>query len=255
MTGYETPDPLDVRVQTHRRYTRPQLEFAPWALDHVAWTGEETVVDVGCGTGEYRAPVLARARRYVAGDFSRGMLVGQTGARVQLDAVALPLRGACTDVVLVNHMLYHVPHVDAALAEAARVLRPNGTLLATTNSVRTMSEFRDALVRTFARVGARYEPPPDPSACFALENAEPHLRKRFGDVRKHVVDSALVFPDAAPVVAYLDSCRDIYESALPEGALWIDLLEAFRCEAPLRVTKAAGVFVCTVPWYSARASL
>ncbi len=37
-------------------------------------------------------------------------------------------------MVLANHMLYHVPDLDRALAEIRRVLKPTGVLIAATNS-------------------------------------------------------------------------------------------------------------------------
>ena len=49
------------------------------------------------------------------------------------DAQAIPFRADAFDIVLAAHMLYHVPDIDAALREIARVLRPDGTLLVVLN--------------------------------------------------------------------------------------------------------------------------
>lgn len=45
------------------------------------------------------------------------------------DALALSFDDASLDLIVSNDVFEHVPDVDAALAEAARVLRPGGTLL------------------------------------------------------------------------------------------------------------------------------
>lgn len=42
---------------------------------------------------------------------------------------------------MARHMLYHVPDIPQAIAEAARVLRPGGRFLTTTNSAYAMPEF------------------------------------------------------------------------------------------------------------------
>jgi demethylmenaquinone methyltransferase/2-methoxy-6-polyprenyl-1,4-benzoquinol methylase len=45
------------------------------------------------------------------------------------DAARLPLRDASVDAVVVLDALHHLPDVDAALGEVARVLRPGGVLV------------------------------------------------------------------------------------------------------------------------------
>ena len=49
------------------------------------------------------------------------------------DAQELPFPDDAFDVVVANHMLYHVPEPARAAAEIGRVLRPDGLLLAATN--------------------------------------------------------------------------------------------------------------------------
>jgi SAM-dependent methyltransferase len=48
------------------------------------------------------------------------------------DAQALPFAGGSFDLVLMLEMIYYVQHVDLALEEARRVLRPGGRILITT---------------------------------------------------------------------------------------------------------------------------
>lgn len=58
-------------------------------------------------------------------------LVTDKGADLQCDAARLPLRDASVDVVLCAELLEHVRDPRQVLAEAQRVLRPGGVLLAT----------------------------------------------------------------------------------------------------------------------------
>jgi len=46
----------------------------------------------------------------------------------RIDVQAIPYNDASFDVVIANHMLYHVPDLPKALAEIRRVLRPGGLL-------------------------------------------------------------------------------------------------------------------------------
>ena len=95
-----------------------------------------TVVELGCGTGKNTAWLAERARRVVALDLSAGMLA-RARAHVPSAHVtfvrgdvrdAWPVRDASIDLVIGNLVLEHVASLAGVFAEAARVLRPGGTL-------------------------------------------------------------------------------------------------------------------------------
>lgn len=66
---------------------------------------------------------------------SREELARRSGKLILIQADArLPLGDGGVDVVLAMHMLYHVPDVPAPVAELRRIVKPGGTLLASTNS-------------------------------------------------------------------------------------------------------------------------
>jgi SAM-dependent methyltransferase len=109
-------EPVDVLMET----------LPPGALD---------VVDVGCGEGGLVRRLVRDGARVVGVDvapepLARARAHAPAGDEryVQAGGEALPLPGACADVVLFMNSLHHVPTgaMDAALAEAARVLRPGG---------------------------------------------------------------------------------------------------------------------------------
>jgi ubiquinone/menaquinone biosynthesis C-methylase UbiE len=59
---------------------------------------------------------------------------------VQADAQRLPLPDDCVDVAMAMHMLYHVPDVATAISELRRITRPDGIVLASTNSSAHLAE-------------------------------------------------------------------------------------------------------------------
>jgi SAM-dependent methyltransferase len=61
------------------------------------------------------------------------------------DAQDLPFDDGEFDCAVAAWMLYHVPDVDRAIAELARVLRPGGRLVAVTNSQGHLAEIYDLL--------------------------------------------------------------------------------------------------------------
>ena len=94
------------------------------------------VLEIGVGTGRIALPLAPHVARYVAIDLSRPMMdrlrAKQTSEPVNVlqgDITHLPLRSAGFDAVVAVHIVHLVPGWQMALAEAARVLAPDGQLL------------------------------------------------------------------------------------------------------------------------------
>jgi ubiquinone/menaquinone biosynthesis C-methylase UbiE len=107
-------------------------------LDELLDVGGRDVLDVGCGEGWLARRLASAGARAVGLDPSRDALErarrdGPTGPSVRYvegAAEALPFPDASFDVVIFFNSLHHAPpeSMDAALAEAARVLRSDGLL-------------------------------------------------------------------------------------------------------------------------------
>jgi SAM-dependent methyltransferase len=97
-------------------------------------------LEIGAGTGYFtlnllRAGMIAEA---TCSDISPGMLAAlranaeRLGLEVrteQVDAERLPFADASFDLVLGHAVLHHIPDLERAFAEFARVLAPGGTVL------------------------------------------------------------------------------------------------------------------------------
>ncbi|HYU60684.1 MAG TPA: class I SAM-dependent methyltransferase [Solirubrobacterales bacterium] len=105
------------------------------------WPSEpfEHGLEIGAGTGYFclNTLQLGIVERATATDISDGMLdvlrasADQLGLEVETataDAERLPFDDASFDLVFGHAVLHHVPHLERALAEFHRVLRPGGTL-------------------------------------------------------------------------------------------------------------------------------
>lgn len=119
----------------------------------------DTVVDVGSGTGDLALACLeAGAVRVLALDFARPMLrLAQRKTRARGldyafgaalgDATRLPLPDASVDAWVSAFVVRNIPDLDAALAEAARVLRPGGRI-----AVLEIPRMDGGWLRPFARL-------------------------------------------------------------------------------------------------------
>ena len=123
----------DLDVRAVRRIVRVIARLA-------ADRGPLRLLDVATGTGRYLEAVCGALRdhgvapaRAIGADASPAMLRAGGGARngdprVGALAEALPIADSACDVVLTFNAVHHLG-LDAFLAEAARVLRPDGLLV------------------------------------------------------------------------------------------------------------------------------
>jgi SAM-dependent methyltransferase len=259
---YATHTWLRERQAIHEQYTIPRVDYARWVLDRsLEWRGDEHVLDLGCGIGEYRVRLLTHWPdiAYYGMDFSAGMLRQHEicNRLVQADALRLPFADGTFDVVMANHVLYHLADIDAALVEIRRVLKPEGVLVAATNSLHTMPEMqvlmRRAIVLLTKANSENIDPPTPASDRFALENGSLRLGRYFYAVMRHDLPAQLVFDQTDPIMRYLESTRTLREPQLPPDVLWDDVMLIMQQQmnhlihhlGALVVNKMTGVLIAT----------
>jgi len=191
-------------------YSERQADLPALVIDSLRLSGNEAVVDIGCGNGLYLAELARRGHAGpVAGaDMSPGMLVAarERARHARLfagDAARLPLRDAAVDITLAMHMLYHVPDPAGAVGELRRVTRPGGTVVIGLNGDDHLAELR-ALIN--AELGMSYLAEGHVVADrIKLDGAEPMLRRAFSAVTRHDLNGRLRLPGPEPVADYVRS--------------------------------------------------
>lgn len=258
---YANDEKLRVRQEIHATYTVPKIDYNEWVLDSVEWRGDERVLDVGSGSGIYFEPLQRRVPNlhYTGIDLSPGMLgkhPGQGTVSVA-DAQQLPFADDTFDVLMANHMMYHLKDIDEAIVEFRRVLRPDGLLMVATNSVQTMPELqvlmRRAILLLTRSGGTQVKPPTPASNLFALENGCRQLARHFYAVMRNDLPSKLVFPEIDPLMQYLESTRPLREPQLPDDVNWDDVMMIMQQQVThlvnhlgeLVINKLAGVLLAT----------
>jgi SAM-dependent methyltransferase len=208
---YRDSTKLMARALLHIKYGP---KGKPWSLaDTGLFKADDRVLDIGCGPGRFwaaNAAALPPGLDLTLADQSPGLVeealktVGTSPWRSitgkVADVCALPFADASFDVVTAMHMLYHAPDKDRAVSEIARVLRPGGTLLATTNGATSMQELNVLSLEIFGPSSQDMG-----STSFSLESGAPILRRHFRTVEVTAMTDILCVTDAADIVNYVTS--------------------------------------------------
>ena len=166
-------------------------ERLAFLLGHVA--GGDRVLDLGCGDGAFAAQLLAAGGAVTAADVAplaraRAALRAPGASGVLLsDGEPLPFGDDAFDIVWTGETLEHVADVTGLLAEARRVLRAGGTLVATTPNLARLRVAGEALAGR--PLESRLDPRADHLRFFSARSLRRVLGDAgFTDVRIDAVD-------------------------------------------------------------------
>lgn len=255
---YRDSSRLAARARLHVKYGMAPVAWFPWVATQIAWPLGARVLEVGCGAGWLWAEASAHLRSglyLTLTDLSPGMVaeavarVGGLGRHRRVDgciadAQVLPFASASFEVVVANHMLYHVPDPRVAVAELARVVRPDGVLMATTvggDHLRELAEIR-AEVFGGPRVLATVD-------TFGIVVGEPMLRGCFADVEWRHYDDWLDCTDPDDVLAFLASTPPVEDASQDDRRRVVEAVHRrfVAGGGRMRISKETGVFVCAGP--------
>lgn len=254
---YRTAANLSARISLHERYTVCQRGWILWVMDRIlaGTPAPARVLDLGCGRGDLwwkNAERIPAEWSLVLADLSEGMLVeahrhlSEARLSAQLysaHAERLPFEDASFDTVIANHMLYHVPDRDRAVAEVRRVLKPQGRFFAATNGEAHLAELFQLGASILSGMGAMRD---QIGQSFSLENGSAQLRRHFSIVIMERHQAELRVDDAQPLVDYLLS-SSLLAADLPREeaqARFRQLVEAemAQCGGVLVIPQDAGLF-------------
>jgi SAM-dependent methyltransferase len=221
---YAREDNLRARQSIYTKQEGPDARAV--AVMAVAEISPRRVLEVGGGQGEIAEWIVRETGAELEFvDLSPRMveLAHARGLDAQVgDVQDLPFADASFDCAVAAWMLYHVPDIDRAVTELARVLSPGGRLVAVTNGGDHLRE-----LRALARHGWW-------ERVFTRENGAEVLGRRFSSVERRDVDGWTTIDSDDAIWAYL---RSLSAADPPDELPPHDL--------PLRVRTASTIFVAT----------
>jgi ubiquinone/menaquinone biosynthesis C-methylase UbiE len=254
---YKDPTNLHARIALHAKHTVAAQPWYGWVAEQMTWHEDDNVLEVGCGSGVLWtniAPQLPGLRLTLT-DLSEGMLdvARESVAPVDnldlvdvrtCDVQELPFHDDSFDVVIANHMLYHVPDRDLAVREIARVLRPDGVLMAATNGPHHLEQ-----VSAISKEALGWATMDFVSRRFGMSTGGEILEKSFGVVEWRDFPSSIVCDEPDDVYNFIASSSAAQRATAEQMAnLRMAVERAFEEGGGLfRSTKQSGCFLAREP--------
>jgi len=217
-------------------FTKPRFIIENEIINLLDLKNGRRILDVGCGSGKLLTAVSTHFPEIaLTGVDISSEMFSSTKQKLQkknslasfvvADIQCLPFASKSFDRISAVHMLYHVPNINQALSEIARVLSPEGLVIITANSINSKPTLKK--LKTLAAQVMKRKEIPEPTLRFNIENGVDMVNQHFNEVKLQIYKSKLTLTDPQPYVDYFDSTRDFW-SPPPLGQEWQESLEVVR---------------------------
>jgi len=248
---YRDKTNLDARVELHRRFSTNPYGWFPWIFDTLEILPHPArVLELGCGPGYMWKECIDRIPagwNITLSDLSAGMVdaawrnlvvTGRAFKFEQIDAQSIPYSDETFDIVIANHMLYHVPDLPKALNEIKRVLKTDRYFIATTVGRKHLSEILEWLREV--SLDSDFAPFGNP---FTLDNGYKQIEPFFSKIEVKRYDDNLVLTEVEPLMAYINStfrAKQLTTAEMEE--IRKTLTDMLSQKGEIFITKDSGLF-------------
>lgn len=240
---YKTADNLMARADLTTRFSISEPNWWQWVAMQTSIPHGAKVLEVGCGNGLLwsESRNLGAGGRVCLSDLSIGMVraaraaLGDRCGYMVADVEHIPCVSDRFDIVIANNMLYWAADIAVAIREIGRIVRPDGTLYATTNGRYHKREINQLIA---AHTGSE---PVLFDLSFRLDNGAEILRSVFDSVELRVFKSMLAVTDPDAVLRWALSVPHGHN--VDAGQFRSDVELVIRREGAFHCTTEAGIFI------------
>jgi ubiquinone/menaquinone biosynthesis C-methylase UbiE len=217
---YSNADKFNARIYLHAKFSSNTYLWPLWVFDQIDKIKHAKVLELGSGNGLLW---MANANRIpldwdiTVSDFSEGMLnaarknLSSIDNHIQfetVDAEKIDYPDDTFDIVIANHMLYHLSNRREALSQIKRVMKQNGTFYATTIGMNNMLEMKQ-LVKEFDAHSNYDQMLGTLESKFSMDNGQEQLNGVFEDVKLIRYENSLHVNEPEALVNYVLSLKGL----------------------------------------------
>lgn len=204
---------LQARIRLYDQFSWNKIGWHRWFFEQLGSSPGLKILELGCGDAALwrrNADLIPETWSITLTDLSPGMLeeakmsLGAHSGRFKFliaDAQAIPYHDNEFDIVIANHMLYHVLDIDRAVSEMHRILKPGGCLYTSTMSKSHLQEIEqltqafDPHIQVLDPVMERYH----------LDNGREMLQDYFTEIEQARFEDYMKINDEQPLIQYITS--------------------------------------------------
>lgn len=251
---YHLANRLQTRIELYEKCGVNKQGWHRWFFEHLGREPNLRILEIGCGDGTLwakNADRIPESWKITVTDLSPGMLeearrnirnpTGQIKFML-VDVQSIPYHDEEFDIVIANHMLYHVPDIPKALAEIRRVMKPGARFYTSTMSKRHLHEI-DRLAQEFDPDMKVLDPIME---RFELDRGSELLAKEFAEVKTFRYEDQLIVNDVLPLLRYMTSTPMNARTKLvgaKRKPFVAYLQNKLNTEGSIRITTDSGFFL------------
>ncbi|MGG1638423.1 MerR family transcriptional regulator [Paenibacillus sp. NRS-1760] len=237
---------LQTRIRLYDQFSWNKIGWHRWFFEHLGSLPDLKVLELGCGDAALwsrNANLIPETWSVTLTDLSQGMLdeakvlLGGHSGRFKFllaDAQAIPFHDNEFDIVIANHMLYHVLDINQAVSEMHRILKPGGHVYASTMSKSHLQEI-EQLTKAFDPNIQVLDPVME---RFHLDNGSEMLHNFFMEIKQIRFEDYMLIDHELPLVQYITST--------PMNARKIlvgEKLDQFKTYLQAKITEKGSLYI------------
>jgi ubiquinone/menaquinone biosynthesis C-methylase UbiE len=254
LSQYKNAANLSARINLHDLFSTNKYGWHKWFYDQLGLCEDMSVLELGCGNASLWLRNINRIPRnckITLTDISEGMLedarqnLGDYAKKFnlnQVDAQSIPYEDHSFDIVIADHIFYHISDKQKALSEIKRVLKKDGYLYVSTIGKRHLIELKELLEEFNSNIVISQL---DFSEDFGLENGESQISHYFNSIELLKYEDSLIVTEIEPIIDYLYSTTGNSKEMLVDEKLenFKKLMEnKMKILGSIFITKDTGVF-------------
>ena len=246
---YISKDTLSTRVNLHEKYSINKYGWKNWVFDQYKMRKDIKIIEFGCGTGiawTGKNEQIPEGVSIMLTDISP-LMIKKTKANLSssknftfqaMDIQNIQSTDRYYDIVIANHLLYHVPNIEKALREISRVIKDDGIFYSTTIGNDHLYELEN-IYRVFeGRDKFSYSS----NLSFTLNNGEEILKKYFNKIDLKIYEDYFEITNTNDLMDYIVSYNNISKETYDEILEYLDKI--ILDEKIIRIKKNSGMFIC-----------